>query len=113
MSEGRIVLDRRELNVLRRLLGRAEFQPREIADLGLARLQSAPGLGAKGLQKVLAWLAAEGFPLQLASRADSPARHERVHRRIENARHLLEQWGWQVRRADGEDGVAQHFTESK
>jgi len=94
-----VELSRREQNVLRRLLGRADFRAREVAALGLAKLQSAPGLGVKGLDNVLAWLAAEGHCLSPPVARPSGAQEERMHRRLESARHLLEQWGWQVSRS--------------
>ena len=46
-------LNRRDLNVLRRLLNRADFKPLDVARLGLARLESAPGLGESYLSTVL------------------------------------------------------------
>ncbi|MBK8120338.1 MAG: hypothetical protein IPK39_15020 [Sulfuritalea sp.] len=93
-------LNRRELNVLRRLLNRAEFKPLDVARLGLARLESAPGLGEKGLAHVLAWLAGHGHDLRppVSTDARESERQDRINRRLEHAQHLLEQWGWQVKR---------------
>jgi hypothetical protein len=91
-------LNRRELNVLRRLLNRAEFSPRDVAHLGVARLESADGLGAKGLAHVLDWLAAQGYSLRQP--VSDPGRQDRIARRIEQAQQLLEQWGWQVKRPE-------------
>lgn len=104
-TEANRALARRELNVLRRLLGRAEFRPQDVAALGLSKLQSAPGLGVKGLANVLAWLEAEGHPLPTPGTPDGSAQcksRQRIHQRIDNARQLLEQWGWQVSRAESE-----------
>lgn len=95
-------LSRREQNVIRRLLNRAEFRPLDVATLGYTRLAAAPGLGAKGLRSVLDWLKAEGFVLEESVPPARPDPHLRMHRRIESARHLLEQWGWQVRQPDTE-----------
>lgn len=93
-------LSRREQNVIRRLLNRAEFRPLDVATLGYAQLSAAPGLGAKGLRNVLDWLKAEGFVLEESAAPARPDSRARIHRRIENARHLLEQWGWQVRQPE-------------
>lgn len=99
-------LSRRELNVLRRLLNRAEFKPQDIAHLGLARIASAPGLGEKGLQNVLAWLAEQGFELRTEATDEHSHRRQRLDRRLENAQHLLETWGWQVHKPDLQSGEA-------
>jgi len=95
-----VELSRREINVLRRLLNRAEFRPQDVARVGLDRLESAPGLGVKGLANVLAWLAAQGYHLspQEDGEIRESGRQDRLNRRLEQAQHLLEQWGWQVRR---------------
>lgn len=95
-------LNCRERNVLRRLLSRAEFRPQDVAGLGMARLESAPGLGVKGLAHVLTWLAANGYGLRLPAARDAleSQRQDRINRRLEQAQHLLEQWGWQVKRPD-------------
>ena len=94
----------RERNVLRRLINRAEFKPQDIAQLGIARLESAEGLGVKGLTNVLDWLATNGYPLTPTStRASEDAlRKDRINRRLDQAQHLLKQWGWQVNRPDCE-----------
>jgi hypothetical protein len=98
-------LNRRELNALRRLLNKAEFGPQDVARIGVAHLESAPGLGEKGLAHVLAWLEAEGYCLQSSSFGNSrdTGRQDRINRRLEQAQHLLEQWGWQVKRPEGGD----------
>jgi len=97
-----VELNCRERNVLRRLLNRAEFKPQDVARLGVARLESAQGLGAKGLTHVLAWLTAQGYCLRPAVPGDTreSGRQERIKRRLEHAQQLLEQWGWQVKRPD-------------
>jgi GNAT superfamily N-acetyltransferase len=95
-------LNCRELNVLRRLLNRAEVRPLDVAQLGVTRLESAQGLGKKGLEHVLAWLDAEGYSLRTPESVDAreSGRQDRIKRRLEQAQLLLEQWGWQVRRPD-------------
>jgi len=100
-------LNCREANALRRLLNKAEIKPTDVAQLGLARLERAPGLGAKGLQRVLVWLEQHGYELRPAAKVERPgtSRQGRVHRRLEQAQHLLEQWGWQVKRPE-RDGLA-------
>jgi hypothetical protein len=101
-----VELNRRELNVLRRLLNRAEFMPQDVARLGLPRLESAQGLGEKGLAHVLAWLEAEGHPLHPPdlSHGSAAGRKDRINRRLAQAQHLLEEWGWQVHRPETEKG---------
>jgi hypothetical protein len=95
-------LNCRERNVLRRLLNRSEFKPQDVARLGLARLESADGLGVKGRRNVLAWLADQGYDLRPPVTVDAgdPERQDRINRRLAKAQHLLEQWGWQVRRPE-------------
>ena len=101
-----VELSRRETNVLRRLLNRAEFTPQDVARLGLDRLQSAQGLGVKGLANVLSWLAGQGYDLrpQVTGEALESDRRDRLKRRLEQAQYLLEQWGWQVSRP-GQDNA--------
>jgi superfamily I DNA/RNA helicase len=101
-------LNCREANALRRLLNKAEIKPMDVAQLGLARLERAPGLGVKGLERVLIWLEQHGYELRQAAKAErseTSRQQGRVHRRLEQAQHLLEQWGWQVKRPDN-DGLA-------
>ncbi len=104
-----VELSRREINVLRRLLNRAEFRPQDVARLGLDRLESAQGLGVKGLVNVLAWLDAQGYdlrPQEVIVNRESE-RQERLNRRLEQAQHLLELWGWQVKRPEGDVGAGE------
>lgn len=95
-------LNRRELNVLRRLLNRPDVKPQDVAQLGLARLEAAQGMGVKGLANVLEWLSEHGYPLRAMAGGEDRAREERLSKRLTQAQQLLEQWGWQVRRPDGE-----------
>jgi hypothetical protein len=94
-----VELSRREVNVLRRLLNRPEIRPQDVARLGLARLESAQGLGVKGREHVLDWLGGHGFNLRPPDSGKLP-KHDRINRRLEQAQHLLEQWGWQVKRPE-------------
>lgn len=95
-------LNCREANALRRLLNKAEIKPIDVAQLGLARLERAPGLGVKGLWRVFVWLEKHGYDLRPVAKVERPGtnRQGRVDRRLEQAQHLLEQWGWQVKRPD-------------
>jgi hypothetical protein len=79
-----VELSCRERNVLRRLLNRAEFKPQDIAQLGIARLESAEGLGVKGLTNVLDWLATNGYPLTPTSTrtGEDALRKDRINRRL-------------------------------
>ena len=97
-----VELSRRETNVLRRLLNRAEFRPKDVARLGLGRLESAQGLGVKGLANVLTWLSVQGYDLrpQVMSEVRNSVRLDRLNRRLEQAQYLLEQLGWQVSRPE-------------
>lgn len=97
----------REANALRRLMNKAEIKPEDVAQLGLGRLERAPGLGTKGLERVLFWLEQHGCELRPAAKHEQPdtSRQERILRRLEQAQHLLEHWGWQVKRPD-RDGLA-------
>lgn len=94
-----VELTRRECNVLRRLLNRAEFRPQDVARLGLGRLDSAEGLGIKGRERILDWLSGHGYNLRPPETAKQP-RQDRITQRLEQAQHLLEHWGWQVKRPE-------------
>lgn len=77
-------LNCREANALRRLLNRAEIKPEDVAQLGLGRLERAPGLGTKGLERVLFWLEQHGYVLRPTAKAEQPetSRQGRVHQRL-------------------------------
>lgn len=47
-------------NALRKIFDRPDFLPEEVAALGHRRLKLAEGIGEKGLQLIMAWLAAHG-----------------------------------------------------
>lgn len=87
-------------NALSKLFNRAEFTPQEVFALGYRRLQRAEGIGHKGLQAIIAWLAHHGYELQPpASPADpTAALPEDVRRSINGAVRLLRHHGYRVQR---------------
>lgn len=87
-------------NALRKLFNRAEFTPQEVFALGYRRLQRAEGIGQKGLQAIIDWLAQHGLTLlPPAGPADPPADvPEEVRRSINGAVRLLRHHGYRVQR---------------
>lgn len=99
------------MNVLRRLLGRYDVKPSDVAALGLSKIESAQGMGTKGLTNVLSWLAEHGHYLGDINQKTSARRQQRLDRRLQQAQHLLEQWGWQVERPEHLGPLARELNE--
>lgn len=83
-------------NALRKIFGRAEFSPEEVAALGHRRLQQAEGIGSKGLSTIMSWLQAHGHALD---QAPTPPARETPRKRcqdVEQAIRLLRRHGYTV-----------------
>lgn len=87
-------------NALCKLFGRSTFTPQEVFALGYRRLQRAEGIGHKGLQAIIEWLAAHGLVLAPPSvPADPPPEvPAEIQRSINGAVRLLRHHGYRVQR---------------
>lgn len=88
-------------NALSKVFNRPEFTPQEVFALGYRRLQRTEGVGQKGLQSIIAWLALHGYQLSPPAEPASPAEKlpADVRRSISGAVRLLRHYGYRVRRA--------------
>lgn len=86
-------------NALCKLFNRSEFTPQEVFALGYRRLQRAEGIGHKGLQAIIEWLARHGLVLAPPSvPAELPPVPADIQRSINGALRLLRHHGYRVRR---------------
>jgi hypothetical protein len=89
-------------NVLRKYFRRANFSAEDVAEIDYQRLVRFPGVGAKGIQNIRAWLHTFALDLKnVPAPGDESARHERdphgKEQRIERAIALLRKQGFVVR----------------
>lgn len=83
-------------NALCKLFSRSVFTPQEVFALGYRRLQRAEGIGHKGLQAIIEWLAAHG--LVLAPPSAPPEVPAEIRPSINGAVRLLRQHGYRIQR---------------
>lgn len=86
------------MNILRKLLDRAEVVPADVALLDRHHLERAPGVGKHSLEIIGAWLRSHGLELQGGSVgmcSTSVSRHQKKLLRVID---YLEHRGYEVRR---------------
>lgn len=91
-------------NALRKIFERANFTPEEVARLGHKRLHQAEGIGQKGLEVIVAWLANYGYELKASESAANGKSNEipkRMKRSLESAVRILRINGYIVYRRRG------------
>ncbi|HMW62298.1 MAG TPA: hypothetical protein PLR94_05315 [Accumulibacter sp.] len=84
-------------NALRKIFGRREFTPQDVALLGYRRIEKAEGIGKKGLFAIRTWLQQFGYdvaPPENPAAEPAPQVSRRV--RIERAVRLLTVHGYTV-----------------
>jgi len=88
-------LPTRQMNALRVLLNKHDFEPKEVAHIDIRILMRASGIGHKGLAIIRHWLAqydCQLEPPQTRKKSAEPSR------KIEQAIHLLRRHGYRVYR---------------
>ena len=80
-------------NALRKVFGRPDFTPSEVALLGHRRLERAEGIGRKSLAAIIDWLRCQGYELageSRGARSRDSAGSPREVRKLEKAMRVLQ-----------------------
>ena len=90
-------------NALRKVFGRPDFTPGEVALLGQRRLERAEGIGRKSLAAIVDWLRCQGYELagdSRGARSRDPAGSPREVKRLETAMRVLQTHGYTILKSE-------------
>lgn len=90
-------------NALRKVFGRPDFTPSEVALLGHRRLERAEGIGRKSLAAIIDWLRCQGYELageSRGARSRDSAGSPREVRKLEKAMRVLQTHGYTILKSE-------------